>query len=329
MTNIWKFLLIIFVSIFSFVQVKALDAPTWLVLNESSSDSLNISWDAVTDSTGYYVYYSTESWIYDQQVDELIETTNVIINALEASTTYYVSVVSLDSQWVESENSLELETETSASEEIVWDPFSLQSVQVNSFSEIELTFSEALEIHPDASREFKVLNKEDSLDELLVVKTQVNEEDTTKVVLTFDRETLPATEYELTVIDIKSDSGKNIESWIDGISSFSTPNEFEVEEVLEEPIVEDMPVEEGIDLNAAGESDETVVEETPDMALNSAAPLDAVSWETLTEDDIEKNTVSEASKTEELPNTGPTHILLFILTFIIATLFFVFRFKRS
>jgi LPXTG-motif cell wall-anchored protein len=71
------------------------------------------------------------------------------------------------------------------------------------------------------------------------------------------------------------------------------------------------------------------VEETPDMALNSAAPLDAVSWETLTEDDIEKNTVSEASKTEELPNTGPTHILLFILTFIIATLFFVFRFKRS
>jgi hypothetical protein len=50
-----------------------------------------------------------------------------------------------------------------------------------------------------------------------------------------------------------------------------------VEEVLEEPIVEDMPVEEGIDLNAAGESDETVVEETPDMALNSAAPLDAVS----------------------------------------------------
>ena len=247
MTNIWKFLLIIFVSIFSFVQVKALDAPTWLVLNESSSDSLNISWDAVTDSTGYYVYYSTESWIYDQQVDELIETTNVIINALEASTTYYVSVVSLDSQWVESENSLELETETSASEEIVWDPFSLQSVQVNSFSEIELTFSEALEIHPDASREFKVLNKEDSLDELLVVKTQVNEEDTTKVVLTFDRETLPATEYELTVIDIKSDSGKNIESWIDGISSFSTPNEFEVEEVLEEPIVEDMPVEEGID----------------------------------------------------------------------------------
>ena len=329
MTNIWKFLLIIFVSIFSFVQVKALDAPTWLVLNESSSDSLNISWDAVTDSTGYYVYYSTESWIYDQQVDELIETTNVIINALEASTTYYVSVVSLDSQWVESENSLELETETSASEEIVWDPFSLQSVQVNSFSEIELTFSEALEINPDASREFKVLNKEDSLDELLVVKTQVNEEDTTKVVLTFDRETLPATEYELTVIDIKSDSGKNIESWIDGISSFSTPNEFEVEEVLEEPIVEDMPVEEGIDLNAAGESDETVVEETPDMALNSAAPLDAVSWETLTEDDIEKNTVSEASKTEELPNTGPTHILLFILTFIIATLFFVFRFKRS
>ena len=329
MTNIWKFLLIIFVSIFSFVQVKALDAHTWLVLNESSSDSLNISWDAVTDSTGYYVYYSTESWIYDQQVDELIETTNVIINALEASTTYYVSVVSLDSQWVESENSLELETETSASEEIVWDPFSLQSVQVNSFSEIELTFSEALEINPDASREFKVLNKEDSLDELLVVKTQVNEEDTTKVVLTFDRETLPATEYELTVIDIKSDSGKNIESWIDGISSFSTPNEFEVEEVLEEPIVEDMPVEEGIDLNAAGESDETVVEETPDMALNSAAPLDAVSWETLTEDDIEKNTVSEASKTEELPNTGPTHILLFILTFIIATLFFVFRFKRS
>jgi hypothetical protein len=83
---------------------------------------------------------------------------------------------------------------------------------VNSFSEIELTFSELLEAHPDASREFKVVNKADNLDELLVVKTQLNEENATKIVLTFDRDALAATEYELTVIDIKSETGKNIES---------------------------------------------------------------------------------------------------------------------
>ena len=325
MTNIWKFLLVIFVSIFSFVQVSALVAPTWLILNEPSSDSLNISWDAVENSTGYYVYYSTESWIYDKQIDELIETTNAIISDLLADNVYYISVVSLDSEWIESANSLELEAQTNASEEVVWDPFSLKAVQVNSFSEIELTFSEALEAHPDASREFKVVNKTDSLDELLVVKTMLDGEDATKVVLTFDRDTLANGEYELTVIDIKSETGKNIESGIDGISSFSTPNEFivEVPEVVLEP---ELVVEEDIDLNSA---DEPIVEDIPEVDLNAADPMDAVSWETLTEDDIEKNTISEANKTEELPNTWPTHILLFILTFMIVTLLFVFRFKRS
>jgi hypothetical protein len=49
----------------------------------------------------------------------------------------------------------------------------------------------------------------------------------------------------------------------------------------------------------------------------------------LTEDDIEKNTVSEASKNDELPETWPAHILIFILTFVAATFFFVFRFRRS
>jgi hypothetical protein len=43
--------LVVFVSLFSFVQVSALDAPSGLKLNESSADTLNISWDAVVDAT--------------------------------------------------------------------------------------------------------------------------------------------------------------------------------------------------------------------------------------------------------------------------------------
>jgi hypothetical protein len=282
----------------------------------------------VEDATGYYLYYSTESWIYDKQIDDIIESTGAVINDLDSATPYFISVVSLDSEWVESQNSEELGALTDVESEIVWEPFSLGWVQVNSFSEVELTFSEALEVHPDASREFRVVNKTDNLDELLVVKTQLDEEDSTKIKLTFDREALASTEYELTVIDIKSETGKNIESWIDGISSFSTPEAFEEEvvEVVEEPIAD----EEEVDLNAADESPEVTEEaETPEVDLYVADEWDDVSWVALQEEDIEKNTISEATKSEKLPQTWPTHILLVILAFIVATLFFVFRFRGS
>jgi hypothetical protein len=51
----------LFVSLFSFFHVSALDAPTGLKIDASTSSSLNISWDVVEDATGYYLYYSTES----------------------------------------------------------------------------------------------------------------------------------------------------------------------------------------------------------------------------------------------------------------------------
>ena len=65
--------------------------------------------------------------------------------------------------------------------------FSLKLVTPISFSQIELTFNHNISQKTDDNREFKVMNKSDSLDELGVIKTQVDQADSTKLLLTFDK----------------------------------------------------------------------------------------------------------------------------------------------
>jgi hypothetical protein len=65
--------------------------------------------------------------------------------------------------------------------------FSLKLVTPLSFSQVELVFSNNISQKTDDNREFKIVNKSDSLDELGVIKTQVNQQDSKKLILTFDK----------------------------------------------------------------------------------------------------------------------------------------------
>jgi hypothetical protein len=84
--------------------------------------------------------------------------------------------------------------------------------EIISFSKIKLVFSELLENDLNASREFRIISKADEFDEFFVIKTELDSADNSKIFLTLDRDTEKNGEYELTVIDIKSKTGKNIES---------------------------------------------------------------------------------------------------------------------
>lgn len=330
MNRVLKFLTFCSLFVFSF-PLYAIEAPSTLVLNESSSESITFSWDAVEGSIGYLVYYSQTSGAYDSQIDDIIEWNVATINWLDADTMYYISVVSIDELWEESQNSLELEA---ATEWMVEDsePFSLTSVWVLSFSELELTFSEAIESHSEAAREFRVVNKSDSLDELFVVKSEVDSWDSSKVIITFDRDTLPNTEYDITVIDMKSETGKNIESGIDGISSFITPDSFpeeQPEEVIEPESVEVEPNDEDdLTLNAAPEETQDDIEPVVTTTSNADTWASLVGA-SLNDDDIQKDTLSEAKETSQLPKTWPAHILLFIFAFLCTSVLFIFRFQRK
>jgi hypothetical protein len=329
MKSILRPLLAFVLLFFSFVQVSALGAPVNLKLEEALSGTLKVSWDSLTDASWYYVYYSKESWGYDMQIDDIIEWNSAAIKNLDADTTYYISVTSVDLNWDESANSTELVAKTKIWEKSkFFPPLSLEGTKTVSFTEVELTFSNKLSDNPEYVREFKVVNKSDSLDELSVIKTELDADDKKKLVLTFDRNALPHWEYELTVLDLKDENDSSIESWIDGISSFTMPEKFEVK-VEPEPVVEEeekVPESEEI----IPDNEEVVADNDEKQEFNSAGPVDdKVSWASLGEKDIEKNTVSESKKVDKLPKTWAGHVLIIVLAFALAGLLFLFRFKKS
>jgi uncharacterized surface anchored protein len=54
----------------------------------------------------------------------------------------------------------------------------------------------------------------------------------------------------------------------------------------------------------------------------------ALAWQNITEDEVITNTISESSKTEKLPQTGPEHLFLGILALFISMIFFFIRFRK-
>ena len=320
-----RFLAVVLSCILSAIWVLwayAWEVPSGLLVDWVTDSSIQVSWNTDDTTLGYRVYYSEESGLYDNQLNELIEGSSAIIEELDAQTTYYVSVVSVDEFGFESEYSPEIMATTDVGMGNTESWLSLVGVDVLSFSEIELEFNKNLDSDPDVNSEFKIVNKANSLDELFVIKSQVNAENTTQLFLTFDREALPGSEYELTAIDAKSISGDGIESWIDGVISFSVPEAFATEE--------DIVAAEGIDLSVSSSS-EPLSENSDEAPLHSAAEDDThavVSWQSLTEADIINNTISESKKAEVLPTAWPAHLFLFLLTFLFATLIFVLRFKK-
>lgn len=53
-----------------------------------------------------------------------------------------------------------------------------------------------------------------------------------------------------------------------------------------------------------------------------------VTWQNVDENSIEKNTLSESGKISALPKTGAWHIFILVLSFVLASLIFVFKVKK-
>ncbi|QFR38955.1 fibronectin type III domain-containing protein [Candidatus Gracilibacteria bacterium 28_42_T64] len=318
MKNLFKLFsvfLIIAVSIFS---VHAVNAPTNLKMIDAGTDFIKMGWDEAEGAGGYYMYYGKKSGVdngYDLESYELIEGLETQIDGLDPATTYYFSVTSIDENGDEAGFSEEgvFSTTNVLGESIegaVGVKFEFIGVSVKTYDTLELTFSSDLDASDSAVREFKIVNKGDILDEIEVISTQLNEADTKRITLALGEKTLPNTEYEVTVIAITDKDGRTIESGIDSIDSFVVP------EIIETSIVDD---ELEVDLKAAAEVSDT-----------DKTVADGLSGEDMSSDDVVNDTISAAKSNEKLPTTGPEHILIFILAFILGTLIFIFKFnKRS
>ncbi|NUJ97197.1 fibronectin type III domain-containing protein [Candidatus Gracilibacteria bacterium] len=297
-----KLLFFVLFFLLSFSQVAfALSLISAPELKEAKSDSLEIVWEKVDNSMGYYVYYGKESVegktkeekAYQSQLSEFIESTGATITDLEANTQYYVAITAVDENGEEGPYSKEgiFTTEKGASQTSL----GLSKVDVIGENQIKLSFNGELDNSSDASREFRII--EESTKKELKLKT-IDLVGTKNLLLTFDENLNVSTKYKLTILSLLDKDGKNIEQGIDGLSSFSTPSSFSAEE----------------------------------ENLNSALPIVNISdsgknaGENISQGD-EETTLNAASETDNLPKTGPEHFVLFIFALIVG--FFVYQYQKK
>ena len=326
-----KKLLLISLSLmitFSYVIANSLEAPKNLKLENSTINSLEVSWDAVKDAEWYYVHYSKQSGIsenwYESIIEELVEETSVNILDLDKDTTYYVAITSvfaIDSDYEESPYSNEWVFTTGETSDT--NDFALQEASVLSSKKIELVFNNNLDNSSEAKREFKIVNKNDSLDELEVVENNLLEEGN-KLELVLDREMMNSWEYNITVISLMDSKWNNIKSWIDGLNSFVTPDIFEKEVTQEEKAESET---EWSELEAAWET--PVTTEVTNMIEKNWTEETNLSWKEVSNEELNKNTQVAAKNSEKLPQTWPEHWVLLIIALILWFLSFRMKFKKS
>ena len=159
------------------------------------------------------MYYGTESGSgtnYDVEGIDLIETSEYILDGLEAETEYFIAVTSVDSFGVESDYSQELRYQTAGKgSQAQATSFRIEDVEVIDSSALEFIFSQNIEA--DAQREF-ILEERLSGEEVFIELTQVDENNPESVIVLLAEDLEVGVEYRVTVLDITNTSGNTIES---------------------------------------------------------------------------------------------------------------------
>ncbi len=235
MRKIIKSLSVITILLFTGLQVLAVEVPSNLKIDSFDRTGVNLSWAESTDSIIYLVYYSlTEDMVsWSSMETDYIEWTTTKVSNLEEGQTYYFTVVWIDENWVESDFSEKVMIDYNNSTDNQNIDFVLEWVTVINESKIEADFSLELDNSENAIREFKITNKNDNLDTIEVISTQLNESDSSKLEIDLETNIVAWEQYEFVVIAVNSKTGKNIESWIDSIETFSIQDEVNESENLE------------------------------------------------------------------------------------------------
>jgi len=301
MKGLFKLISILGLSFFFMLNSFAIDATSNVKTTIIDENSINLSWEPVEWAYMYYVSYWKISWSAAdyENVSDFVEGTWTVISWLEKGSTYYFSVTTLD-EWGD---------ESTFSEEVVIDInewgtvedvntlFSLESIRMIDSTEIELTFTNNLDSTEWTEREFSIYNKSDKLDSIWVISTELVEDNNKKLILLLDTELVEWVEYEIVVIAVKNKLKQNIKSWIDSIDTFIYNGE-----VKPDPI----------ELKAA-------------LPVNSWPSWADIEWEKK----IKPTVATVAVEPKVLPKTGSEHILILILSIILASLVFIFKFKKA
>jgi len=309
---------------FSFGLSHATQAPGELELVSVSDTIIQIDWEDVTDVLWYYIYYWESSGIdteYDIEWVDLIEESNYELTGLDPQTQYFLAITAVDETGSESSKSPELQAVTlatgSESQEL---NLRVVSVWVVDESSIEIEFSLNMETGVNAAREFIIENANTGT-EIGVDISDVIPWESKKILAILDGNLQSNSEYRITVLDIRDENGNTIESGIDAFVNFTTPEVFntELQSAGPEQVVEDDPVVEDIPVDDSRVDETSAEESTATPSWNNAGT-------TISDDDLSDNTLNAAAENEKLPQTGPEHWILLLVTVMLGTgLFYKFR----
>jgi len=317
LSTLWLFLL------FPLQAVFAIGAPSGLSVDETTTVSATLSWESVDNAAAYSIYY----WVDPSSLDEkdLVETSPYTLLWLENNTIYYAAVVANDDSFEESLQSEQITFTTwnSAPATTVSvsssSSFALENVEVLSETKLKLSFNADINSGEDSPREFKITNKFDELERLVVFDSEIDEQEKNTLILTMENPIPTSAQYNVTVVRLNNEAGSSIQNGIDGIASFITPDSFEEvpAPVVTAPVIEQQPiVEEQPELTAAGPT-----QQQPEVSRES-------SGQNISDDDLAKSTEYTAKTAEELPTTGAEHWFLGILALLLWAVVYKFRFSK-
>lgn len=289
---------------FSFVFAAPV-APSNIQLVSSTNNSITFSWDEVSDTLGYYLYWGIDSVNENEEVTP-IEETEFTLTDLQENTKYKIALTTINSSGEESQLSTTQTFSTSGASED--DDFQLLEVQVIDETTLELSFNSPLEDSQDAQREFMILTAT-SGKEINISDTELNSQDSSLLTVTLSEPLTTSTSYDVTVLAVKDTNGKTIENGIDAVTNFTTPLTFEIE------------------LNSAWPEEPALVPEVDTTENTSVTPVSVTGWpggQIVTPEETEKHTIVAAKQNDNLPQTWPEHIILFILSLLAGFIYFFF-----
>lgn len=297
-------------SIFALTPIFAIEAPANLKIDSVNSVSATFSWEAVDNAAAYSIYYWEDSSNLTEY--DLAEKSPYTILGLTNNTVYYASITSNDDSFEESTKSSPLKFTTwdtnSSSQTTTSDSsFALENVEIISEKKLKLSFNAALNDSEDSPREFKITNKFDELDELIVFDSEIDEQNENILILTMESSIPTSAQYNVTIVRLNDKNWNNIQNGIDGIASFRTPDNYET-------LV--TPVDVEPELTSAG----------PEEAKTEV--WWASSGQNISDEQLAQTTQATAGSAKKLPTTGAQHWFIGILALLLWIVLFKFRVSK-
>lgn len=288
-------------------------------LDQAYDDSLSVMWAKQPGALGYYIYYSktpSEWKTYESLVPDFISGTGGTITWLSPETTYYVAIVAVDENGEESAYSPEATFKTQASG--TSPKLAVKQVKVVSDNSFKLIFNVGLDTNPEAIRDFKIVDQTNGGLEKEVKKTEVDPTDFRNVLIDLAAPMWENTKYVVTVVTLQDKNGKTIESGIDGIISFVTPSSFTIENIENQNVV----------VNTTNIPELNSGDVEAEQAATTTTGATQTSWmkgQNIQLEEMKKTvTTSVAQDSKKLPQTGPEHIILLIVSLLVWLLVFMY-----